>query len=86
MVNTNSRLNHLIETIDNQEKRIKYFRKNPTWGSQIFSCTVCDTERIYGHSATEPEVKNPIILCEGICKRNTVHVFLRVHMGREEGA
>lgn len=85
MAKGDTRLNHLITVLDNQEERIKNFRKNPTWGSQIFACTKCDTERIYGHSACEPEVKNPIILCEGICKTNTIHVFLRVHLGREAG-
>lgn len=88
MLKGEAKLNHLIDTIDRQEeeeKRLLNFRKNPTWGSQIFACTKCDTERIYGHSGTEPEVKNPIILCEGICKGNTVHIFRRVHYGREVG-
>lgn len=85
---TDKRLNQTISKLDkeedSEEKRILNFRKNPTWGSQMFQCTICFTERIYGHSGTEPEVKNPILVCEGSCKRNTVHVFLRVHLGREE--
>lgn len=81
-----NRLNHLINVLDVQEERVKNFRKNPTWGSQIFACTKCDAERIYGHSAEmEPEVKNPLILCEGICKKPTIHIFQRVHLGREAG-
>lgn len=82
---SNVKLNRTIDKLDKEEERIKNFRKNPTYGSQIFKCVTCQRERIYGHSCTVPDVKNPIILCEGVCKKHTVHLFVRVHMGREEG-
>ncbi len=83
-LNTTRRLNQKIDTLDRQETRIPNFRKNPTYSSQIFACGVCNKERIYGHSLQLPVNDLVLITCEGSCKKNTMHKFVRIHRGREE--
>lgn len=64
------------------EQRIIHFRKNPKWGSQIFMCMDCGAERIYGEGS-KPDNIRVLIVCEGSCKKNTMHSYVRTHMGRE---
>lgn len=65
------------------EQKIKEFRKTPAYGSQIFICINCSRERIFGHGG-RPENKTPLLLCEGSCRKHTIHRYDRTHYGREE--
>lgn len=71
-----------------QENRLKDFRKIPGYGSQIFRCSICLHERVYGAYPGFPENLHPYIICEGSCsngkEKSTIHEFIRVHLGREE--
>lgn len=44
---------------------------------QIFNCTTCGTKRIYGDTIlhAEPENLEPRLMCEGACRRETVHMY-----------
>lgn len=74
----------MINIEEQEEPIIPYFRKTPIYGSQIFRCEKCLNERIYGFSPTMPDNRKVIIQCEGSCNGNTLHVYIRTHLGREE--
>lgn len=63
-------------------ERMSEFNKEVTYGSEIYECSTCFVQRVYGRSGRVPENRQPLILCEGECHKHTIHVFLRVHIGR----